>query len=175
MLLRVWMVLVLAVYPALVGWVQTRAQCQTPATITAVASTATHAGGCCAVPATAPSCCATKAVTAPEPASCKPTSCKPVTSCTAAANEGVEADCPESTCCPIRNYCRGPCRHAPGSPLPPVRRDTRMPAEGAPLPGGPSHPLIVAVLPPRDHPPVSAMPRSIPTSTRLATLCLRTI
>ena len=157
MLLRLWMLLVLAAYPALVGWMQTPMCLTSPALGVAeqmqmCCASAPHAGrGCCAS----------------EPA-------EPVGCCEEVASEG-DSPCRAMECCPIRRFCPGPCRSMPGSPLgPPSRQEAQNKPDQSPV-GMPSYPLAEGALPRRTPDAAFVMPRSVPVSARHATLCIRTI
>jgi hypothetical protein len=155
MLLRLWMILVLAVYPALAGWTPP-AHC--PSSGDAGRSITTESTGCCAAPTCASQrACCTAATRDGQPRSPK------------TADEGGEGGCP------LLGRCRGPCRSAPGSPLgPPVRREHQPQPEQAPQSPIFSEPMVAGVEAPLGRACDWPLPRIISVSQRLSLICIRT-
>jgi hypothetical protein len=163
MLLRIWMILVLALYPALAGWMPPGECPKTKAALLQAAAT------CCQAAPAAKSCCATVA---------EAKAVAPARSCCAAAPE-VETACAISGPgdeCALLGYCRGPCRHGPAAPLaPPWHRETQGQPDKGSAGGEMSHPLLAAVSPPPGRAASWKEPQAVPVSMRLAIICLRTI
>lgn len=168
MLMRIWMVLVLAVYPALTGWVMP-VRCDLGVDTAACAVIAEPSAGCCSAKALAPAkpcCCAARV----DP--------EPVRGCcvTAGSTGPIVLACDDDGSCRAIGVCRGPCRTLPGAPLGPTgSRDPWMHGGGGSVAGLPSYPLLVAeaVMVPRTADWRTA--EVITVSERLSRLCVRTI
>jgi hypothetical protein len=154
MLLRFWMILVIAIYPVLLGagaW--TSSTCRAP--IGAVGE------GCCA------SSDAASAMGQPEAGRAGCCALREPAGCTAPRD--VERDCP------LRGYCQGPCRTLPVLPVaPPLHRDNQFQSAKGPELSAPLFPLLATIAEPFGRPVSDGIPRVLSVSERLSTLCIRT-
>lgn len=180
MLLRIWMILVLAIYPAMVVWMPvsncSSGACSMGALEIADGTAGATAAqpGCCSrsapIAATvARTCCASKAAADQRAAPMQGGCCATRGPIGSLVRAGAD-----DSCCPFAGYCRGPCRSTPGSPIAPVRRDHQSSTTHTFAISG-SYPLLVAESVPQDRRVNWVAPQPPTVSSRLAIICLRTI